>query len=257
MDTGERSDSCAGNTVMTYTYGNPKAKTVLIQMVDDHDLAGMESEVAEITKLSDDDFCLFAIKVQDWNDDLSPWNAPAVFGKEGFGQGASNTLAEVLKYCDNKDKAYIIGGYSLAGLFALWTAYQTDAFTAVAAASPSIWFPGFLDFMKENAIHVGSVYLSLGDREEKVRNPVMASVGERIREAYGLLKAQDVNTTLEWNQGNHFKDADIRTAKAFAWVISDARKVEPGKRKTVIRHPIKDASGKDVSSDHGKDNCPL
>ena len=73
--------------------------------------------------------------------------------------------------------------------------------------------------MKANAIHTGSVYLSLGDREEKARNPVMASVGERIREAYDLLKEQGVNTILEWNQGNHFKDADIRTAKAFAWVM--------------------------------------
>ena len=204
---------------MTHTYGNPEAKTVLIQMVDDHDLAGMESEVAEIKKLSDDDFCLIAIKVQKWNADLSPWTAPAVFGKEGFGQGAADTLAEVLKCCDHQGKTYIIGGYSLAGLFALWTAYQTDAFTAVAAASPSVWFPGFLDFMKANVIHVGSVYLSLGDREEKSRNPLMASVGERIREAYGVLKDQGVNTTLEWNRGNHFKDADIRTAKAFAWVM--------------------------------------
>ena len=39
---------------MTYTYGNPEAKTVLVQMVDDHDLEGMESEVAEIKKLSED-----------------------------------------------------------------------------------------------------------------------------------------------------------------------------------------------------------
>lgn len=204
---------------MTYTYGNPEAKTVLVQMVDDHDLEGMESEVAEIKKLSEDDFCLIAIKVQNWNADLSPWSAPAVFGKEDFGDGAAETLVEVLKNCDDRDKNYILGGYSLAGLFALWAAYQTDAFTAVAAASPSVWFPGFLDYMKANAIHASSVYLSLGDREEKARNPVMASVGERIREVHGLLKEQGVNTILEWNQGNHFKDADIRTAKAFAWVM--------------------------------------
>ena len=65
------------------------------------------------------------------------------------------------------------------------------------------------------------VYLSLGDKEEKARNPVMAAVGDRIREAYGLLREQGINATLEWNQGNHFKDADIRTAKAFAWVIKE------------------------------------
>ena len=64
----------------------------------------------------------------------------------------------------------------MAGLFSLWAAYQTDAFAGVAAASPSIWFPDFLQDMKEHGIRTESVYLSLGDREEKTRNPD----GERI-----------------------------------------------------------------------------
>lgn len=64
----------------------------------------------------------------------------------------------------------------MAGLFSLWAAYQTDTFAGVAAASPSIWFPDFLQYMKEHDIRTESVYLSLGDREEKTRNPD----GERI-----------------------------------------------------------------------------
>ena len=204
---------------MITTYGNPSASIVLIQMVDDHDLEGMESEAAEIKKRTDVDFCLLAIKVQNWNRDLSPWPAPAVFGKEGFGNGAADTLDEVLKICTDQEKTYFIGGYSLAGLFALWAAYQTDVFKGVAAASPSMWFPGFAEYMRENTIHTHSVYLSLGDREEKTRNPVMATVSDRIREAHDVLRKQGVNTILEWNQGNHFKDADKRTAKAFAWVM--------------------------------------
>lgn len=201
-------------------YGNTNASTGLIQMVDDHDLEGMESELAQIRKRTGEDFYLAAIRVQDWNADLSPWPAPAVFGKESFGQGAPDTLSEVLKYCAGRDKTFIIGGYSLAGLFALWAAYQTDTFKAVAAASPSIWFPGFVDFMKDREIHTDRVYLSLGDKEEKTRNPVMAAVGDRIKEAHDLLKKQGINTTFEWNTGNHFKDADIRTAKAFASVMN-------------------------------------
>lgn len=201
------------------TYGNSSARFTLIQMVDDHDLEGIENEVAEIKRRTNADFHLIAIKVRDWNTDLSPWPAPAVFGREGFGNGSADTLAEVLKYCTDQNKVYIIGGYSLAGLFALWAAHQTDVFKGAAAASPSVWFPGFLDYMRENSIHAGSVYLSLGDREEKTRNSVMATVGDRIREAYALLKGQGINTILEWNQGNHFHDADIRTAKAFAWIM--------------------------------------
>lgn len=206
------------NMKMT-AYGEQDAPLVLIQMVDDHDLEGIEREAAEIQRLTDTDFCLTAIKAADWNRDLSPWEAPAVFGREAFGGGAADTLAEVLKCCADREKTYIIGGYSLAGLFALWAAYQTDVFRGAAAASPSVWFPGFTDYMRAHRIHAGAVYLSLGDREERTRNPVMAAVGDRIREAHELLRAQGVDTVLEWNQGNHFRDADIRTAKAFAWVI--------------------------------------
>lgn len=203
-------------------YGDPGAPTVLIQMVDDHDLEGMESEVAEIRNLTDKRFYLIAVKVQNWNTDLSPWNAPAVFGKDAFGAGAADTLEEVLKLCADQKKIYIIGGYSLAGLFALWAVYQTDVFAAVAAASPSVWFPGFIEYMKEHRPQAASVYLSLGDKEEKTRNPVMAAVGSRIREAHELLRGQGVDTVLEWNPGNHFRDADIRTAKAFAWAMMSA-----------------------------------
>ena len=200
-------------------YGNPKASTVLIQMVDDHDLNGLASEVSEIQRLTDADFYLIALKVKSWNEDLSPWQAPPVFGKEGFGDGAADTLKEVLKHTGDRSKTFYIGGYSLAGLFALWAAYQTDVFKGVAAASPSIWFPGFTDYMRKNSIRADSVYLSLGDKEPKARNPVMAAVGERIGEARDLLKEQGIDTVLEYNPGNHFRDADIRTAKAFAWVM--------------------------------------
>ena len=205
--------------MMTAGYGDPDAPTVLIQMADDRDLEGMESEAAEIRKLTDKKFSLIAVKVQNWNIDLTPWKAPAAFGKEAFGAGAADTLAGVLKLCADRKKTHIIGGYSLAGLFALWAVYRTDVFAAAAAASPSVWFPGFIEYMKERRPQAGSVYLSLGDREEKTRNPVMAAVGFRIREVHELLKGQGIETVLEWNPGNHFRDADIRTAKAFAWAM--------------------------------------
>ena len=203
----------------TFELGNPQSDIVLIQPVDSHDLEGIENEFEQITGNCQKSFFLIAVKIEDWNNDLSPWKAPAVFGKESFGGGASKTLEELLKLCADKSKTYYIGGYSLAGLFALWAAYQTDVFSGVAAASPSMWFPDFYEYMEKNEIRTNTVYLSLGDREEKARNPVMATVGDRIRKAHSLLKDHDVNCVLEWNDGNHFKDADIRTAKAFAWVM--------------------------------------
>ena len=49
-----------------YEYGNPDSSTVLLQMVDDHDLAVIENEVAAIRKTADD-FRLF---------DLPPFYVP-------------------------------------------------------------------------------------------------------------------------------------------------------------------------------------
>jgi hypothetical protein len=115
-----------------------------------------------------------------------------------------------------------IGGYSLAGLFALWAAIRTDVFSSVAAASPSVWFPGWMEYVKENPIQAKAVFLSLGDREERAKNPLMATVGDCIREQYALLQA-DHSVTLEWNPGNHFQDSEKRTARAFCWIAEQEK----------------------------------
>lgn len=209
--------------ITTYEYENPEADVVLIQLTGEHELAVLENEVREIRKRASSgelDFRFIAAKVENWNDELSPWKAPAVFKNEDFGGGAAETLEKILALCTDPGKTYYIGGYSLAGLFALWAAYQTDRFSGVAAASPSVWFPGFSAYMREHRMKTGTVYLSLGDREEKTRNPVMAQVGACIRDACSWMSEQgSINCTLEWNQGNHFQEPDVRTAKAFAWVM--------------------------------------
>ena len=208
-----------------YKYGRNQASVVLIQMVGEHDLPGIEQEILEIRRMTDMDFQMIAVKVNNWNHDLSPWNAEAVFGKKEFGDGAKDTLEEVLKFCTDPNKRYCIGGYSMAGLFALWTACQTNQFAGIAAASPSIWFPGFLEYMKQQKVQSNCIYLSLGDKEEKTRNSVMAQVGNCIRQAYACLNEEGVQCTLEWNQGGHFKEPGMRTAKAFAWVIRNMEEV--------------------------------
>ena len=64
-----------------YTYGDPEADILLIQMVDDHDMEVIEQEVSYICELTGGKgFCLKAVKVNSWNNDLSPWPSPAVFG---------------------------------------------------------------------------------------------------------------------------------------------------------------------------------
>ena len=65
------------------------------------------------------------------------------------------------------------------------------------------------------------VYLSLGNKEPKTKNPLMRTVGDRIEETFEILEEKaGCDAKLEWNQGNHFKEPDIRTAKGFAWCLN-------------------------------------
>lgn len=200
-------------------YGDLEAGTVLIQMVDDQDLQGMAREVEQIIALSRRDFHLIALPVQNWNRDLSPWPAPPVFGRQPFGDGARRTLEAALELTGDPEKTYVLGGYSLAGLFSLWAAHETDAFAAVAACSPSVWFPDFVDYVRANDTRAGGVYLSLGDRESRTRNRTMATVADNLQRIHDLIAKRGVACTLQWNPGNHFADPDLRMAAGFAWAM--------------------------------------
>ena len=199
-----------------YEYGSPDASVVLIEPI--HVPEGMGTEAEWIRKLAGTDFRLLAVRVN-WFQDLSPWRAPPVSGNIAFGDGAAETLEKILKLTGDPGKKYVLGGYSMGGLFALWAACRTDAFSAVAAASPSVWFPGFTEYVLSGAIRTGYVYLSLGDREEKTKNPVMATVGDEIRKIYAWLQSKEIPCCLEWNEGNHFRDLEERMAKGFAWAM--------------------------------------
>ena len=208
-------------------YGTASAEYLLLQMADEHDLTGMEREVEAIRQQTAHTFLLAAVQIENWNDDLSPWPAPPVWGKQGFGGRAGDTLAWLAQavpsirrqYSIKEDCKVILGGYSLAGLFALWAATQTNALYGVAAASPSVWFPGWQEHEAARPIQTQRVYLSLGDREEHTKNQTMASVGDNIRALHSALTRRGTACTLEWNTGGHFKDVDLRTARAFAWVM--------------------------------------
>ena len=212
-----------GRSVTLFRQADPSI--LFLQPVDEHDEGLLDRQI-EAIKGAQLPFALAAFSIRDWNKELSPWEAPPVFGKQPFGGGAGETLAFLTerllpalreRCAMGKEIALCLGGYSLAGLFALWAGTQTSLFTGLAAASPSVWFPGWLDYVKANPISAPYVYLSLGDREERAKNPVMASAGNCIREQYALLQGEHC-AAQEWNPGNHFQQSEQRTAKAFLWL---------------------------------------
>ena len=72
-------------------YGEAHAEYLLLQMTGEHEQQSMESEVPAIAQ-SAHHFLFAAIPVESWNDALSPWKSPAVWGKQGFGGNAADTL---------------------------------------------------------------------------------------------------------------------------------------------------------------------
>ena len=211
-------------------YITDAAKYLLIQPVDGHDIEVLDNEVAEIQDNTDKQFSLIAFKIEDWNNELSPWEASPAFGKKSFGSDAKDTLEFIEnrlistvkeRYDFTNDIQVILGGYSLAGLFSLWSTYKSNTFSGIAATSPSVWFNGWEEFMNNNTPLSNTIYLSLGDTEEKTKNKVMSAVGDNIRKQEELLKNDKINTILEWNKGGHFSDSDIRVAKAFVWCMEN------------------------------------
>ena len=212
-------------------YLNEDTEYILIQPVDENDISVLDNEVKYIEENTDRNFSLVAFKIEDWNSELTPWEIPLLRGKGNFGDGAAGTLEFIkndlipalLEYIniENKEIKYILGGYSLAGLFSLWSGYQTDIFEGIAAVSPSVWYKKWIEYVETEKTLSEKIYLSLGDTEEKTKHQILSKIGDNIRKQYEILeKSENVKTVLEWNEGNHFKNPDIRTAKGFLWVMN-------------------------------------
>jgi len=212
-------------------YLNENAEYILIQPVDENDISVLDNEVKHIEENTDRNFSLVAFKIEDWNSELTPWEMPLLRGKGNFGDGAVGTL-EFIKNelipalseytnTENKEIKYILGGYSLAGLFSLWSGYQTDIFEGIAAVSPSVWYKKWIEYVETEKTLSEKIYLSLGDTEEKTKHQILSKIGDNIRKQHEILEnSGNVKTVLEWNEGNHFKNPDIRTAKGFLWVMN-------------------------------------
>lgn len=212
-----------------YVHDNPVA--LLIQPLERKEGGTIGHEVSLIAQHTPHPFVMAAFKIDDWHLQMSPWHDDAISRREEVGHHAEETLRfithRLLPVLQQRfgDLPVVLGGYSLAALFSLWAATQTDVFTGIAAASPSVWIDGWQTFASSHPILSKVAYLSIGRKEEHVRNLSMARVGANIRFEQQLLEQQlgPNNTTLQWNEGGHFDHMDARTAQAYAWTINKFR----------------------------------
>lgn len=176
---------------------------------------------------------LGAVGGLDWNRDLSPWPAPGAFGKgtdfAGKGGAFLTLLTEVLipqgeKMMDFHPRRRALAGYSLAGLFALWSLTQTNCFQLAASMSGSLWYDGFLQLLEREPLVCPpqKVYLSLGEKEKRTRNLRLAQVENATRSAAELLSRQGIAVELEFWPGGHFQDVHQRIARGIQRIVEEA-----------------------------------
>ncbi len=183
------------------------------------------------------DFILVSISNINWNDDLTPWKCNPIYkGDLGYKGDADNYLKELEELIIPKVKEYVtlklnkkityygIIGYSLAGLFALYTAYKTNTFKRIGSVSGSLWYPDFSDYIKKNKIseNVDKIYFSLGNKEKNTKIELLSTVEDKTKEIYEYV-SKNINSIYEENEGNHFNDEILRIFKGIKWILENEK----------------------------------
>ena len=169
---------------------------------------------------------IVVIEDVNWNDDLTPWPAEGVFKKaKPFGGKAAafldklthEIIPETERNLGIEDAERTLLGVSLSGLFAVWSAFNTDAFTNIISLSGSLWYDGFVEWMKEQtpSPQLKKICMLLGEKEKNAKEKRMATVEERTLDAANILRAKSQATvTCELVEGTHFSPILPRMERA-------------------------------------------
>ena len=216
---------CGPYTIGLFTAEN--SQTVVYAVMDQDEAQAVWSMLKEPKP------ALAAVSGVDWNRELSPWPALKVFrdGEDFGGDGPAflnmltgQIVPSVEAQLGFSPFSRAVAGYSLAGLFALWSVFQTDMFDSAASVSGSMWFDGFIDYLESSTPPSGlrRIYLSLGDREKNARNQRMAAVEDCTRRAAELLREWDIPVFFEMNPGGHFQNIPGRIARGIDQLMGPA-----------------------------------
>ncbi|MCR5537414.1 MAG: hypothetical protein K6F05_08425 [Succinivibrio sp.] len=201
----------AGRLATLYTDAKTAGPLLVLPVFE-----GNGSEICEtLARQSSKPFRLLCLSALSWEDDLTPYPAPALSAKDRPFGGQAEHLLRVLENdilpwsLSQLPKApdYLgVAGYSLAGMFALYAAFNCRYFTAVASMSGSLWYPDFVRYLMQKSAPAQPlrIYLSLGAAESRTRHPQLRRVGECTQALYQFLKDSHYEVKFEEQPGNHF-----------------------------------------------------
>ena len=154
---------------------------------------------------------IVAISEMDWNNEMTPWKAPAV--KEGeFGGRASQFLdrlkGDIFFNLESSlqitnPKRYLIG-LSLAGLFSVWAGIMKPLFEGVASISGSFWYDGFAEWLlKQEELQCVRFYISMGEKEKETKVKRFVSIEEDTMKVVETLMLKGAEVAFEMTEGGH------------------------------------------------------
>ena len=175
-------------------------------------------------------FVLVEVAVPDWFDDMTPWPGPALTPKGRSFGGKADAYMPVLTdiivprvqhILVTPPKYNALVGYSLAGLFALYSLYRTPVFQRIGSVSGSLWYYDFINFISDNKAlgRPRYIYLSLGDKEGNLQEDVLNTVQPYTGRAIVRFKTRGHEVAFEHTRGNHFTEPEQRMVQGIANIL--------------------------------------
>lgn len=230
-----------------------KSKAPVFIYVTAYGMPNTGSDILEELKKDNIEITLVEILIKDWNKQLSPWEAEGIRpeGDMFLGEGKStlnyilNTVLPIIKneIIDMKsrtsetnkeipdmesgilenDEIYLVG-YSLAGLFTLWSLFESDKFAGGVCCSSSLWYPDWKEYVSTRQLRRSEkIFISLGKKESKTSNLLMAGVEDITNFTYKKLLGDRncQNAILVMNPGGHFMNPTKRLADGIRWIVNE------------------------------------
>ncbi len=202
---------------------NTLVKTVWYVLMDN------EAEAYHLAQYLPNHHALIAIFEPNWEDSLTPWHATRIFKKgRDFGGGATQfatflyqeVIPKIELACEIKPEKRGFLGYSLAGLFTVYSAICMPFFDYIACVSGSLWFDKWLDFAKtQQPLSLPrAIYFSLGDKEAQTNNKYIATVQTATEETVQIWQSYHLPVAWKLNLGGHFDKIPQRLAQAMLWL---------------------------------------
>lgn len=162
------------------------------------------------------DLALVDVAIDDWNNALTPWQAPGLRREDPpFGGGATQSLEALMRALTVFERqhglapmSHAIVGYSLGGLFALYALLNECSFVAAASVSGSLWFDDWTSYLEQLSTNVGCgrfAFLSVGTKEKRAAQPRIKLVEQRTKQTQALLRQKGFATELVVGPGSHFQ----------------------------------------------------